>query len=427
MDANRISNLFSNLYKVGFVVEKTSKQKATRVKTRSHQRNSFWALRVLIIFFKVIGLATFTHCVAGQRRKDSQTSSTFQYSELGIAYNVVLVSLMLASVCLSIPYTIGLDYQNKTSMTVGIEIFQTVIGSISISVVLLTYCFGKKKLVRIGNRLTDVEHELNHLYRLYAPLQRQRVFRVLTLACTVHGGMTVIILIAESLAFHMNPIAWLTDILPTFHLGCFMIQYFLLVTVIQVNFADVNRAIQRLTEANKPNIQPQSFYQDRRRVVVVGNSTVHQLQELRDVHDHLCDVSQDVSDFYSVSILFAIFFIFFSLVYNGYYLIAPLLLKDDILEYFVLADTVLWLIFLTYPVLLLTNSITKLLNEVGPRRRPGRPSPGNEDDQIFLQMARTGKVINNLMSCVIDKEAQFEVKQTRDPFGHGNRVLTILL
>lgn len=356
MDANRISNIFGNLDKVGFVVEKVAgKQKTTRIK--SHRADCSWALRLLIIFFKVIGLATFRCCFTGQKRKNPPKS--FQYSKLGIAYNILLVCLMIASNYLSVPYSIKLDYPNKTNMTVGIEIFQTVLGSISISAVLLTYCFGEKSLMRIGNRLADVEYELDRLYRLHSSLRRGRVFRILTIVCIFNGSLLLILLITEHIAFKHNPTSWLTDIVPTFHLGWLMIQYFLLVTVIQVNFADVNRAIQCLAGTNTP--EPQALHQTQR--VVVGNSIVHQLLELRDVHAHLCNVSQDVSDFYSMSILFAISFIFFSLVYNSYYLISPVL-NDETLEYEVLANTVSWIIFLIYPILLLTSSITKLLNEV---------------------------------------------------------------
>ncbi|XP_032689561.1 putative gustatory receptor 28b [Odontomachus brunneus] len=382
----RIFTIFGNVEKVGFVVEKVNKQKATMIKSRSYQDSS-WPLRMLIIFFKFVGLATFTYCVDRQKRTNLQTSYMFQYSELGIAYNIVLISLIIAFNSLGIPYTINLDYPNKTNMTVGIEIFQALLGSIAICVILLSYCFREKNLLRIGNRLTDVKHELDRLYRLYPSLRRERVFRVLTIVCIFNGSMVMTLLIVEYFAYYLKPISLLTNILPAFHLGWFMIQYFLLVTIIQMNFADVNRAIQCLARVSPPDFQPQTLSQTRR--IAVGNSTVHQLLDLRDVHGQLCDVSQDVSDFYSVSMLFAISYMFFSIVYNGYYLISPLLLNDEVLEYMVFVDTVLWLIFLIYPILLLTSSITKLLNE----------------------MARTGNAINNLMSCMTDKEARFELQQ----------------
>lgn len=366
MDTYRISNIFGNLEKVGIIADRFSKQRTTRIKSRSHQ-DCLWAFRTLLIFFKVIGLATFTHYVVVQKKRSSQVLCTFQYSELGIVYNAVLISLMIASNYLSIPYRINMEYLNKTNMTVGIEIFQTILGSVAICAILLSYCFNERSLVRIANRLMNVEHDLDRMYRLYPTLRRERVFRVLVVICSLKGSLMVILLISEYFAFYPSPISWLTDILPTFHVGWFMIQYFLLVSVIQADFADVNQAIQGLSRVNSADSRPQSLCQTRR--VVVSNSTVHQLLQLRDVHCLLCEVSQDVSDFYSAPIVFGISFMFFSLVYNGYYLLSPLLLSDEVLEYEVLIDTIIWLIFLTYPIILLTTRITKTLHEVEQRDR----------------------------------------------------------
>ncbi|XP_014478671.1 PREDICTED: putative gustatory receptor 28b isoform X2 [Dinoponera quadriceps] len=386
MDAHRVFNIFGNLEKVGIVTERFSKQKTTKIKSRLHQ-DTLWPLRMLLTFFKVIGLATFSHYVATGKKRSPQMSCTFQYSELGIVYNAVLVSLMIASNYLSIPYRINMEYPNKTNMTMGIEVFQTFLGSTTICAILLSYCFGERSLVRIANRLSDVKCELDRLYRLYPSLRRQRVFRVLAVVCTLQGSLAMALLVCEYLAFYTSPIAWLSDILPTFHVGWFMIQYFLLVTVIQADLADVNQAIQSLSRVDTPNSQPQSLYQTRR--VVISNASVHQLLQLRDVHYNLCEVCQDVSNFYSTPIVFGIFFMFFSLVYNGYYLLSPLLLSDEVLEYIILADTIIWLIFLTYPIMLLTTRITRILYEMG----------------------KTGNAIHKLLSCTIGNVVKSELKQ----------------
>ncbi|XP_032689563.1 putative gustatory receptor 28b isoform X2 [Odontomachus brunneus] len=363
MDAYRISNILGNLEKVSIITERFNKQKPTRIKSPPPHQNSLWAFRMLLIFFKIIGLATFSHCVVAQKKRSPQTSCTFQYSELGIVYNAVLVSLMIASNYLSIPYRINMEYPNKTNMSVGIEIFQTLLGSMAICAILLSYCFGERSLVRIANRLMDVEHELNRQYRLYPSLRRERVLCFLAIICI------------------------LEDVLPTFHVGFFMIQYSLLVTVIQADFVDVNQAIQGISRVSTPDSRPQSLYQTRR--IIVSNSSVHQLLQLRDVHCHLCEVSQDVSDFYSVPIVCGISFMFFSLVYNAYYLLSPFLLSSEILEVAVLTDTIIWLIFLIYPIILLTTRITRILREV----------------------EKTGSAIHKLLSCTIGNMMKSELKQ----------------
>ncbi|XP_029658597.1 uncharacterized protein LOC115232704 isoform X2 [Formica exsecta] len=378
---NKICNLFGNVNKVNNAAEKISKQKVMKIRSESH-KNSLWMLPVLIIFFKLIGLATFTHRIDTSKKR---TLYTFQYSEYGIVYNTVLISLTVASNYLSIPYRINLKYENKTNLTVAIELVQTILGTIVICTILLFYCVDQKFFVRIINRLTDVEHEIDHLYRLYNPLRRQRVLCTLIIVCILNICLLIVLLITEVLAFHSSPISWLSDILPTFHVGWMIIQYFMLVTIIQADFADVNRAIEDLSRVSTPDFRPQSFCQTRR--VIVSNSIVRQLLQLRDVHCHLCEISGNVSDFYSLPILFGVTFLFLSLIYNGYYLFSPLLMSDEVLEYEIFSNTIFWLIYLIYPLFILTNRITKILNE----------------------MEKTGNIVHNILSCTIGKEAKSEI------------------
>ncbi|XP_011068141.1 PREDICTED: putative gustatory receptor 28b [Acromyrmex echinatior] len=236
-------------------------------------------------------------------------SYTFQYSKLGIVYNVVLSSLMIVSNYMSIPDVLNDDYYAKTKLTVSIELLQTVLGALVTCAIFISYCIDQKFLVRIANRLIIIEQEID---RLYYPLRRQHIFYITIIVCILKICLLILLLFTENLAFHTGPVSWLTDVLPTFYVGWLLIQYFLLVMVIQTDFADVNRAIQSLTKINAPDLRLQSLYQTRR--IVVNNSTVHQLLQLRDVHCHLCEISEDVSSFYSLPVLFAIIFFFLMLI-----------------------------------------------------------------------------------------------------------------
>ncbi|XP_020292580.1 putative gustatory receptor 28b isoform X2 [Pseudomyrmex gracilis] len=394
-DAYKISNIFRHLNEDSVARGKINKEK---VKLRSvhYSYRKFWMLRISIIFFKFIGLATFAHRIVTQRKR---RLCTFQYSEIGMVYNSLLISLIIASNFLSIPYTMNMEYENRSNLTVGIEILQNILGSVVICAILLNYCIDQKSLVRIANRLMDIEHEIDCLYRLYSPLRRQRVFFTLFIVCFLKSFLLIALLITEFLAFHSSPVSWLTDILPTFHVGWLMVQYFLLVTVIQADFADVNRAIQSLS--GTPDLYSQSVYRTRR--VVVSNSTVYQLLKLRDAHSHLCEISENISEFFSMPILFGITFFFLTLIYNGYYLLSPLLMSDEVLEYKIFSNTVFWLIFLIYPVCLLTNRITKISNEIG----------------------KTGNVVHDLLSCAVGKKAEAELKQFSLQLLHRNIRFTV--
>ncbi|XP_018376826.1 PREDICTED: uncharacterized protein LOC108770031 [Trachymyrmex cornetzi] len=312
------------------------------------------------MFFKVIGLATFAHRIIYKKR----TSYTFQHSKLGIVYNVVLSSLMIAANYMSIQFRLNLDYEIKTNFTVGFSVLQTVLGALVICVILIGYCINQKSLVQIANRLITIEHEIDRLYDLYRPLRRQRIFCIMIIVCILKICLLILLQFTKILIGHAGPVSLLIDILPTFHVGWLLIQYFLLVMVIQTDFADVNRAIQSLTRMKAPDLRLQSLYKTRRNVI--NNSTVHQLLQLRNVHCHLCDISEDVSSFYSLPVLFGIGFLFLSLIYNGYRILWVLLMTDDSLNlnYSYIINLMVWIIFRIYPIFLLTNRITRILIEV---------------------------------------------------------------
>ncbi|XP_071627272.1 uncharacterized protein [Temnothorax longispinosus] len=384
MDACKIDNFFRYFNKEDAITEEINKRKMIKIKSETHQ-DSFWMLRISIIFFKINGLATFAHHIVTRRKRPL---CAFYYSKFGIVYNVVLSCLIIASNYLSIPFILTVQYENKSNLTVTLEVLQAILGSLVICAILLFYCIDQKSLVRIVNQLMDVEHEMDRLYLLYRPLRRQRIFYAVTIVCVLKVCLLILLLTTETLAFHVGPVAWLTDILPSLYVGWLLIQYFLLVTIIQADFADVNQAIESLTEVGTPNLQPQSFYQTRR--IIFNNSTVRQLLQLRDMHYHLCEISKDVSDFYSLPVLFGVTFLFLTLIFNGYYLLAPaLMITGDSLEFKILSNTIIWLIFLIYPISILTNRITKTLNEIG----------------------KTGKIIHSLLRCTISKESKSELKQ----------------
>ncbi|KYM88346.1 Putative gustatory receptor 28b [Atta colombica] len=295
---------------------------------------------------------------------------------------------MIASNYFSIPFRLNWNYKIKTNLTVDIAVLQTVLGALVICVILISYCIKQKSLVRIANRLIIIEHDIDRLYDLYYPLQRQRIFYTMIIVCILKICLLILLLFTQIVTGHTDPISWLTDVLPTFHVGWLLIQYFLLVTVIQTDFADVNRLIQSLTRTNAPDLRLQSLYQTRR--IIINNSTVYQLLQLRDVHCHLCKISEDVSSFYSLSVLFGIVFLFLTLIYNGYYFLSFLLMTDNILNYsYSIIDVIVWIILLIYPIFLLTNKITRIL----------------------IEMNKAGNLVHDLLNCAIEKETNAELKK----------------
>ncbi|KYN09745.1 Putative gustatory receptor 28b [Trachymyrmex cornetzi] len=376
---NKTSNFFGNINKKNSYAGKNNEQKVNKTKSELHQ-DLFWTFRILIMFFKLIGLATFAHRIVIYKKR---TLYTFQYSKIGIVYNIVLSSLIVTCYYIFISYVLSDDYYNETNLTVGIEFLRFVLGALSSCVTLISYCINQKPLVRIVNRLITIEHEIDRMYDLYYPLRRQRVFYTMIIACILNICLLILVLYIDTLQMGLD--VWLMEDLLTFHVSWLLMQYSLLVTVIQTDFADVNRAIQSLTRINTPDLRLQSLYQTRR--IVVYNSTFHQLLQLRDVHCHLCEISEDVSSFYSLPVVYGIVYFFLTLICGGYNILFPLL--TEIFDYVYFIDGIVWIIFVIYPIFLLTDRITRIL----------------------IEMKKTGNIVHDLLKCAIGKETKTELKK----------------
>ncbi|KYN09746.1 Putative gustatory receptor 28b [Trachymyrmex cornetzi] len=373
---NKTSNFFGNINKKNSYAGKNNEQKVNKIKSELHQ-DLFWTFRILIMFFKLIGLATFAHRIVIYKKR---TLYTFQYSKIGIVYNIVLSSLLITCCYVSISF----DLYHHMNLATCIYSLEFVLNALSSYVTLIRYCINQKSLVRIVNRLITIEHEIDRMYDLYHPLRRQRVFYTMIIACILNICLLIFVIYFD--IFVMGFVIVPIEDLLVFHVSWLLIQYSLLVTVIQTYFTDVNRAIQSLTRINTSDLRLQSLYQTRR--IVVNNSTVHQLLQLRDMHCHLCEIAEDVSSFYSLPVLFGIVYFFLSLICDAYSLLWTLLFFG-IFDFEYHIYHIVSIIVVIYPIFLLTTRITRIL----------------------IEMQKTGNIVHDLLKCAIGKEIKTELKK----------------
>lgn len=319
----------------------------------------YWITLFFFLLFKVSGLATFSISSHASKKKYSEVRFLLTPVKSGVIYNLLLSCLMVGSNFITIPYKYETDYFGKSAITTIIEIFQGILGTLMICTVAFCYCVNQSSLVKIGNQLIRIEAELRQLRQ---PINRTRAIRLLIAVYLFQLGLFIAVLIADSFAFNADLKSWLTDCVPTMFAGCVFIQYFLVLTLIKAVFANVNRTIQSLCRNWSSDDHPESLCRPRR--LFISSSTIQSILQFRDIHDHLCDVSADVSEFYSLPSLICVFFIFFTLLYNTYYLMEPLIVDNMIVDVVILSSTIFWIVFLLYPIILLTTKITNTVNEV---------------------------------------------------------------
>lgn len=321
-------------------------------------RNMHRLTLLFFFFFKFVGLATFSlNNQKNLNKKNSKNTMFFISSKLGILYNLFGSCLIIVLCFYSIPLILRSNYIHKTIVTNIIEIFIIILGSFVMISTLLFYCIFQSVIVKIGNYLINIENVLRHLQQ---PLNRKNIFNVLFLICLFMLILFIILLITEIKSFNPEPIELIGNIIPLIFVALLFIQYFFVLNLIYAIFVKLNCIIQSFCRSKYDDINLKILNQTR--CVFMSYSRIHLFIQIRDIYDHLCDISREVSDFYSFSILIALFFIFLLILFNSYYLF---LLFNGGFNFLLITNSIIWIILPLSLLALLTSKVTKVINEVG--------------------------------------------------------------
>ncbi|XP_076658616.1 putative gustatory receptor 28b [Halictus rubicundus] len=331
--------------------------------------------------FKIVGFSTIS--LHDSNPKKNQPVS-FAKSKFGIFYNVLLSCATAGYSLISLPELASQSYVNKSPATLTIEMVQSTYAVLMMCTILLYYAFRWSTLNRICNYLVQIEGEFSFSRER---ISLQRTFGVLLAVHTIQTVMFVIVLVSEEVAFHNGPTGWSLDAVPTAFAANIFFQYFSVISLMTVNFARANRAFENLCRSSHPEDCSKSLNRCRR--VFVNCSIIQSLRRLRSIYDDLCYVCTEISQFYSFPMLVAVPYTIYSLLFNTYYLLQPLFDNDMYFDPFTFLNTVALIVYLVYPLGVLTSKVTDILDEIG----------------------KTGVIVHSLLKNAIDREAKSELKE----------------
>ncbi|XP_076391849.1 uncharacterized protein LOC143265184 [Megachile rotundata] len=314
---------------------------------------------ISLFFFKLIGLATFSIITVKKTKQYKKKTIFFIYNKLGICYNIILSCLVIGSTYITLPIIYNAEYFNKTTITTSIEILHGVLGNIVIGVTLFCYCCNQLAFVKFGNHLINILEELR---RLREPVNRKRIVSVLTLIYFFELILLLVLTISDYLTFNSKFGYWLVNILPSSFVNWLFIQYYAVLLVMHAIFVNMNKIIENTFLSRTDDVQVNYLHRSCR--VFIDSVKIQSLMQLRNIHGHLCNISVQVSHFYSLPILLGTSLKFVVSLYNSYYLFEPFLAKNMTVEPGIIINTLLWLIYLLYPIGLLTTKVTTVINEV---------------------------------------------------------------
>ncbi|XP_078049558.1 uncharacterized protein LOC144476461 isoform X2 [Augochlora pura] len=343
-------------------------------------RWTYWMILTFHVIFKVMGLSTVSLRSGNQKNK---RTIFFARTKFGIFYNVFLSSAIAGSSYITLPNLYNTDYDGRTPISATIEMVQATFAIMMMCTILICYAFWWSKLERIWNFLMETEEESRSL-KVFVSIKHP--FWNFLIIYVIMTTMFISVLMMEYIAYHNGPLVWAVNIMPGFFAACVFYQYYLVISLMTVNFNRVNRAIQSLGSDQTDDFLKSGIH---RRRILPKYTIIQGIRRLRNMHDNFCDTCSTISQFYSLPSLFVVMFTFYSLLFNTYYLFQPIVLYNRGLDIIPFIDTVFLIAFLIYPFGLLAAKITDVLNEI----------------------ERTAIVVHSFLKNVFDQETKSEVTE----------------
>ncbi|THK33153.1 gustatory receptor 16 [Diachasma alloeum] len=340
------------------------------------QRQSAWAeqgvidkylfsdsctVRLVVVIFKLLGLAPISVESPRSLRTSTQNSTQglmFKRCVSGIVYTYILVVIVFAASIITVPLINSETLHSDGDLLETFEAVKGVFGLIVVLVIWLIVAFRYKKVLKILNKIVEMDNEMLMLQDLYYLETSKR--RILVM----FGGnsiMWVVIFVLEILSVPDWWKIWTPLLLPSFVMNWYIMQYILMLVMIENRFVSVNRGFIMISNSRIETF----FHADVRPADVSERVIVNNFMTLRRAHAVLSGICRDISDYYSFPILPTVTFFCGASIYHSYYIIVPLVAKTRQRSILESTNMVCWLMMQVLPVVVLSVCVTRVLNQMG--------------------------------------------------------------
>ncbi|OXU18068.1 hypothetical protein TSAR_004440 [Trichomalopsis sarcophagae] len=351
--------------------------------------------KYLFDIFKVFGLATMSMTVC-TKKNNFKNRKMFSYSYHGIIYNGVLICFLIIAGIYKM-YYIQDKLIDQSRMSEVIDVFGNFI-IYAVSVVLLSkYMISQTLAVRIGNNLYSINlvlERFNLKYKNQYMIMHYKL--VLLFDLTIWLGVIIIGSFSDC-----TFIAAILTYIPNFIINCLVIQYVVIIIFIYGEAKALNNQFRKyvdrafsdtlLYQFRRPILSAHYYLPENNEIILLQKSCLS-----------IYEVSNNVSKFYSLSILICIVKLFFSIILNTYFFLKPSIFgKNIITSTMNHVWSISWLTLDTFSLCILTQYITMTVNEI--------KKTGDIVHQILRHSTGLGviKQLNNFSLHLLHKNIQF--------------------
>lgn len=299
--------------------------------------------KFIFYFFKIFGTLPISYDYEWKSENESRIL-LFKISKVGVGYNIVLIFFLLFSNIFQLYFIYYLNYFFYTE-----KIESLVIGTMSylrvffIVVILSVFVFQHSKMVLIAKKINEL--------RIMATQQLSIKIKVVSISI---GNLAIAFTLKIILIYYILktvPIETLIELI----VYVLFIQYIFVLKIIQSFYKHINDTLQKLFLK-----QSGSAFENL--------SLALKINKLMSIYSSSCDLSQELSNFYSLPMMFATLNTYIHLLRSSYSFIKRVFISTIPNDSFILKNSIsfinlyITILLITELVINVTHTITEVNN-----------------------------------------------------------------
>ncbi|XP_044587507.1 uncharacterized protein LOC123267079 [Cotesia glomerata] len=308
----------------------------------------------LLSVFKLLGLSPWKvnlYKILTENQDNNQVD-LFKASKYGSFYNILLATVLSTYCAMVLSLKLYSQTYVKSELVDKIDECLMFYGTLVLVVIWLSYVLQQKKMIIIINGLYSINNNLKSCDRftfksdcrfyILSVINFCLCFGIIVTECSVSGLYTAILWIG-----------------PFFTSSWVLMQYTLLLNVISQFFESINLKILQLADINTEN-----YYQTAlRSKVSLRDLAIKDINCISNAIMQLCDICDQVADFYAIPILLIIVYFITSTTFNSYFIILSLIITTDNDLLKLSLDFGNWFLIVSFEMISLASNVTRITRE----------------------------------------------------------------
>lgn len=314
-------------------------------------------MELLYYTFKIFGILPMT--LRSQVFKNRQWRYSFKPSKWGMIYNVTLIITAVTAAYISLTDIPETDYEGRKHFDDIVDITQCSCATFTCSIILITFSVQQEKVILIINKL-NVARELANIVMKPCNERKHLLTKNLLMIFFTHTFTWLLMIVTASAKSFTGLMYDVAVCISYFVISSMLLQYSVGLIFFKNLFGIVNDEL-RLE-------YPGEYFSTNDHIRCLQHNylqvEIDKVLHLRKMYSSISNISQDLCDFYSHSMLFCTLHIFLTLIFASYYFTKPIFLGHKNLPFYLAVHCVVHTIVNGAPLIILTKCVTDTIKEV---------------------------------------------------------------